>query len=157
MAAILCIGFTACGKDNADDNGKEVLFYNSDKLIRKWHIPNPFGVLPSNYAIEFIYGETYIIKNPIFGIIEGNYKITDSLNTMRWAYGFDEEIGDNKYKEFNATLFKMQVSKNDHFDQMQVYILRPNPKDVNVFLINVGLFFNNELVEESRDYGIVLQ
>ena len=136
LVATMCIGFTSCSKD---EKPEEVDL--SPLIMKKWRY---YRMTPCNY-IEFKSNGTYIYETPN-GIIEGNYRITETQNTKTGYYN----TFDMTYLESDATLFKMLVSGSRDFDQLWVYYYRNELSYIqNSFQINVDIYANNELKEQQ--------
>ena len=140
--ATMSIGFTSCSKD---EKPAEVDW--SFAIMKKWRY---YLMTPCNY-IEFKSNGTYIYETPN-GIIEGNYRITETQNTKTGYYElfYEADTLAMAYKESDATLFKMLVSGSRDFDQLWVYYYRNELSYIqNSFQINVDIYANNELKEQQ--------
>ena len=150
LAATMCVGFTSCDdKKGGNDDG---LLFDSSFFMSKW----------VNYLahcnIEFKENGAFSLNTPSIQT-EGRYSIVSNLNTkLSYPKYVVQDDGTGMYQEVetDATLFIMEVTQCDYFDQMRVYCFIDMVKHEYVQpirLIRVSLFSNNELVEESRDYA----
>ena len=132
LAATMSVGFSSCDrkKDPVD---------HSHLIIDSWRCVHNLG---AGHRIEFKEGSTYSWGNPNLEPQNGagNYRILATFENK------EVRLGDRKGDPRKATLFIIEVSPNDVFDQLWVYhYYSASPREP---VISVEYYSNNELLTD---------
>ena len=132
-AATLCIGLTACSKDDKEEDIDKMYL-----LMYKWVIIwDDSGNYDLRYGLEFRKDGTYSYDTPNESAA-GNYQIYEIQKSTRViSYSW---MGNEIEEENDCTLYKMNMSGSSNFDQLWVYL-------INYGLV-VHFYSNNELVQK---------
>ena len=105
--ATMSVGITSCSEEKKEPVDRSYL------IMGEWKC---FIDQCKNYRIEFYEDSTYSYESPEVGNGSGNYRILATLKNR------EVRLGDRDGDPINdATLFIIEVSSNDVFDQLWVY------------------------------------
>ena len=130
LAATIIVGIISCEKKDKKEPIVDDGPVSSSLIMGRWHSPKIGDVR----TIEFKPDGTYFIETSNIRA-EGSYNIIESQKT---------KFIDLTEDEYDATLFKMNVSENNNFDQLWVYYFVPRFGQ-----IIVDIYSNNELLDKN--------
>jgi len=108
LAATICVGFASCNEDIPKPPPADRSHY----IISHWGCLHD---MCKGYYIIFNENSTYSYGNPHFGTGVGNYKILATLENQ------EVRTGNGTGEPKKCTLFILEVTPNDVFDQIWVY------------------------------------